>query len=84
MDIHFKNTVADGKDVTLEVRGSFFDRSADITWNGQPIAKVRRDFMNMREFFGNKQTYGVEVAPGVDLALIAAIVVGLDESQNEK
>lgn len=48
------------------------------------MAKIRRDFFNAREFFTGGQTYGVEVAPNVDLALIAAIVVGVDEQRNER
>lgn len=67
------------------MRGQFFDRSADITdEQGRVIAKIRREFVNMREVFAGNQTYGVEVAPGVDLALIAAIVVAVDEQRNEK
>ena len=30
-----------------------------------------------------KQMYGVEVAPGVDLALMAALCICLDEKTNE-
>lgn len=66
-----------------EVRGQFFDRSADIMWDGKVVAKVRREFLNMREVFGGNQTYGVEVAPGVDLALVSAIVIAIDEQRND-
>jgi len=40
--------------------------------------------VNVREVFGDKQSYFVTVAPGVDLTLIAAICVCLDERENEK
>ena len=32
----------------------------------------------------NKQQYGVTVAPGVDMALVAALCICLDEKHNEK
>lgn len=67
-----------------EIRGQFFDRSADITWNGKIVAKIRREFLNMREIFAGGQTYGCEVAPGVDLALISAAIIAIDEQRNEK
>lgn len=84
LDVSFKNLAHDGKDVKLEVRGQFFDRSADITWDGKIVGKIRREFLNVREVFGGHQTYGVEVAPGVDLALISAVVIAIDEQRNEK
>jgi uncharacterized protein YxjI len=36
-----------------------------------------------REVFFDQQTYAVMVAPGVDLALIAALCVCFDEKNNE-
>lgn len=84
LDVKFRNAAGDGRDVELKVRGDFFDRSADLTWNGAPVALIRRQFGNARQIFLDHQTYGVEIAPGADVALIAAIVVSLDESQNER
>lgn len=80
--VHFKNA-ADGKDVELNVKGDWFDRSAEITWEGRPIAVISRSFFNAREFFGDKQTYFVAVAANVDLSLIAAICISLDEKEND-
>jgi len=80
--VTFKNA-ADGKPVELEVHGDWFDRSAEVTLEGKPVAKVSRKFFNAREFFGDKQTYFVAVAPNVDLSLIAAICISLDEKENE-
>lgn len=49
--------LGDGKDVKLLLRGQFFDRSADITdEQGRVIAKIRREFLNMREVFAGGQT----------------------------
>lgn len=48
------------------------------------MATIGRSYFNMREIFGGQQTYYVTVAAGVDLSLIAAICVCLDEKENEK
>lgn len=70
--------------IELLVKGDWLDRSAVITLNGTTVASIARSFGNMREIFGGQQTYFVTVAPGVDLAMIAAICVCLDEKENEK
>ncbi|EGP91871.1 unnamed protein product [Zymoseptoria tritici ST99CH_1A5] len=81
--VHFKNA-SDGRDIELLVKGDWFDRSANITLNDRVVATVGRQFANARELVGGKQTYFVTVAPGVDLSMIAAICVCLDEKENEK
>ncbi|KAK3700139.1 hypothetical protein LTR37_016142 [Vermiconidia calcicola] len=81
--ITFKNA-ADGKDVELELNGDWLDKSANITLNGKPVAAISRKFFNASQFFGDKQTYFMTVAPNVDLSLMAAICVALDERENEK
>ncbi|KAM0751765.1 DUF567-domain-containing protein [Meredithblackwellia eburnea MCA 4105] len=84
MTLTFNNTAHDGQPMELELRGDFWGGSADIAINGRPAAQISRDLMNMREIFRDKQTYFVTVAPGVDLALIAAFCVCFDEVKNEK
>jgi uncharacterized protein YxjI len=83
MVVLFTNA-SDGRAVELQCKGDWLDRSATITFNGQPIAQISRKMFNVREMFANKQTYFVTVAPGVDLALIAAVCICLDEKENEK
>ena len=75
---------SDGRKVELDIKGDWFDRSASITCGGQPVAHINRSFFNVRQIFGEKQTYFVTVAPNVDLSLIAALCVSLDEKENEK
>lgn len=70
--------------VELLIKGDWFDRSAAITMNNVPVAQISRSFFNMREVFAAQQSYFVTVAPNVDLVLIAAICVCLDERENEK
>ncbi len=68
------------------MKGNFFDTYADITnvRTGQPVARIDRKMLNARELFTNQQTYVVTVAQGVDLALITAMCICLDERKNEK
>ena len=53
--VHFKNA-SDGHEVELDVRGDWFDRSANITFGGQPVAHISRSFFNVREIFADKDT----------------------------
>lgn len=68
------------------MKGDFFDTSADITCEttGQLVATIDRKFFNAREIFGGQQTYVVTVAPNVDMTLVAAMCICLDERKNEK
>ncbi|KAG4416951.1 hypothetical protein IFR04_009895 [Cadophora malorum] len=72
------------QNVELLIKGDWFDRSATITMGNIVVAQISRSYFNMREVFGGQQTYFVTVAPGVDLALLAAVCVCLDERENEK
>lgn len=83
MHATFRNK-SDGRDVELVVKGDFFDRKATITMNDQVVAQIGRNFLNMRQIFEDQQTYQVSVAPGIDLAMMAAICICLDEKENEK
>lgn len=91
---------ADKTPIELNLKGDWFDRSANITIGDRPVASINRSFGNAREIFGSKQTvsrhilqiwrqhadgwqYFVTIAPGVDMSLIAAICVALDERENE-
>ncbi|RDW84731.1 hypothetical protein BP6252_02321 [Coleophoma cylindrospora] len=79
----FTNT-ANKAPVELLIKGDWFDRSATISMNNVPVAQISRSYFNMREIFASQQSYFVTVAPNVDLVLIAAICVCLDERENEK
>lgn len=67
------------------IKGNFFDTHADITnvKTGQPVARIDRKMLNAKELFTGQQTYVVTVAQGVDMALIAAMCIILDEKQND-
>lgn len=66
------------------MEGDFLDSRAEIsTKEGQVVALIDRKYFNAREFIGGQQTYGVTVAPNVDMAIIAAMCICLDELRNE-
>ncbi|KAI9635387.1 tubby C-terminal-like domain-containing protein [Dioszegia hungarica] len=85
MEAQFTNVIT-GQPITIAMRGDFWGGSCDITLGegGPTIAQITRQLGNMREIFTNNQTYAVTVAPGVDLALISALCICLDEAKNEK
>ncbi|KAJ4361817.1 hypothetical protein N0V83_010758 [Neocucurbitaria cava] len=79
-------TSQNGKQEALTMRGNFFDTTADIideTQGGVIVARIDRKILSGKDIFFGQQTYGVQVAPGVDLALIAAMCICLDEKNNE-
>lgn len=67
------------------MKGNFFDTKANITdeVTKVPVATIDRKWLNMREILAAQQTYIVTIAPNVDMALIAAMCICLDERQNE-
>ena len=79
-------TSQSGKQEVLTMRGNFLDTYADITddaMNGFIVARIDRKILSGRDIFFGQQTYGVQIAPGVDMALIAAMCICLDEKNNE-
>lgn len=48
------------------------------------VARIDRKLLSGKDLLFGQQTYAVQVAPGVDLALIAALCICLDEKNNEK
>jgi uncharacterized protein YxjI len=68
------------------MKGNFFDTSADITdeaQSGLVVARIDRKILSGKDIFFGQQTYGVQVAPGVDMALVAAMCICIDEKNNE-
>lgn len=84
MAITFTNA-STGQPVTLLLKGDMFGRSATICIeNGLPIAMIKRKGMNVANLVFDQQTYFVDVAPGVDLALMAGLCILLDEIENDQ
>ncbi|CAG5182459.1 uncharacterized protein ALTATR162_LOCUS10172 [Alternaria atra] len=77
---------SNGKQEVLTMRGNFFDTQADIldeAQGGLVVARIDRKILSGKDIFFGQQTYGVQIAPGVDMALIAALCICLDEKNNE-
>lgn len=67
------------------MKGNWLDTSADIVEDstGAVAARIDRKVFNAREALLGQQTYHLTVAPGVDVALLVAMCICLDEKQNE-
>ena len=57
----------------LTAKGNIVDHEYEIERDGQKVAEVSKRWFRVRE------TYGIEVAPGEDDALILATTVCIDE-----
>jgi uncharacterized protein YxjI len=84
MIVTFRNLASNNADIELWVEGDWMDRSATIRMGNQVVAQISRKFFNARQLLGGQQTYYCTVAPNVDLAMMAALCVCLDEKENEK
>jgi uncharacterized protein YxjI len=69
--------MADGS--RLQAEGNFADKDwAVLTENNQLVARISRQWFRIRD------TYGVEVAPGADDAVIIAIAVCIDRIHEDE
>ena len=67
----FSIDVEDGKD--MEAKGNIVDHEYKIERDGDQVAEVSKRWFRVRD------TYGVEVEPGQDDALILAVTVCIDQ-----
>jgi hypothetical protein len=82
MSMHFTNAY-NHQPVELALRGTFWDRSAQITIKGGPldgqiVAYVSRSFLNMRCLLMEAETFYITVAAGFDM--FVELSLGLDRS----
>jgi uncharacterized protein YxjI len=61
----------------LKAKGDFLDHEYEIRRGGDAIARVSK------HWFALTDTYGIEVAPGHDDALILAVAVAIDEMSHD-
>jgi len=59
--------------IELHAKGNFVDHEYEIERDGDPVAHVSKRWFRVRD------TYGIEVAPGQDDALILSMTVCIDE-----
>ena len=71
--------------VQLEIVGNFMDWRAEIKLvsTGAVIGRLRRDFSDLPNLFMGRDTYVVEVAPNVDIAMMVALGIIYDERSRE-
>ncbi|KAF2139461.1 uncharacterized protein K452DRAFT_337642 [Aplosporella prunicola CBS 121167] len=78
-------TSSTGAEEELVMEGNFFDSRAEIsTKDGHTAAVIDRKYFNARELIGGQQSYAVTVAPNVDLSIVTAMCICLDELRNEE
>ncbi|CAN8105500.1 unnamed protein product [Discula destructiva] len=77
-----------GAEQVLVMEGNWRDAVAEIKLEGTNTvcASIKRKsaFKSLSTFLFDQQTYMVTVAPGVDLAAVAAMCIVFDEWENEK
>ena len=71
----FSIDVEDGED--MEAKGNIVDHEYKIERDGDQVAEVSRRWFRVRD------TYGVEIAPGKDDALVLAVVICIDQMTHD-
>ena len=71
----FSIEVEDGKD--LEAKGNIVDHEYKIERDGDRVAEVSKRWLRVRD------TYGIEIGPGEDAALILSVVVCIDQMSHD-
>ncbi|KAF8313806.1 hypothetical protein DL93DRAFT_2097533 [Clavulina sp. PMI_390] len=69
-----------GKNESINIEGNWLDRKVDLSINntGQRAGRIMRKIMTMRNVFGGASTYTLQVAPGVDVAMMITLCVAID------
>ncbi len=57
----------------LQAKGNFVEHDYEVESDGATVARISKKWFRVRD------TYGIEVEPGVDAALIVAVAVCIDE-----
>jgi uncharacterized protein YxjI len=71
----WKVEIPDGPE--MEIKGDILDHEYRINIEGEKIAEISKKWFHIRD------TYGVEIEPGHDNALILAITAALDQMAHE-
>ncbi|KAK3369894.1 tubby C-terminal-like domain-containing protein [Podospora didyma] len=81
----FNNKYNNGATETLMMKGNWFDSAAEIVdqKNNAVVGRIDRKLLSGRDILFGQQTYALTVAPGVDMALMVAMCICMDEKNNE-
>jgi uncharacterized protein YxjI len=71
----YEATLADG--TVLEATGNFSDMNWELAGGDRVVGRISRQWFKVRD------TYGVEVEPGEDAALVIAIAVCIDRLREQ-
>ncbi|KAK1756773.1 tubby C-terminal-like domain-containing protein [Echria macrotheca] len=76
---------SNGATESLKMKGNWFDSAADIVdeRTGFVVGRIDRKLLSGRDLLFGQQTYALTVAPNVDLALMVAMCICMDEKNNE-
>ncbi|CAK7271350.1 hypothetical protein SEPCBS119000_004560 [Sporothrix epigloea] len=81
---HF-TTQATGKAEALTMKGNWLDTRGDIKDDaGHVVARIDRKLLNARQLIFDQDSYAVIVAPGMDLAVAAAMCICLDDKNSRR
>lgn len=77
---------ADGKQTTLKMKGDFLDRMTEIRLGDSDtiVARIDRHMFSGWATFGGPQTYFVTIAPNMDMVLVVAMCLCMDERRRAK
>ena len=76
--LHHRSTVELAGGDQLEAVGNILDKEFEIRWNGSLLAQISRSWFRLRD------TYGVDITPGQDDALILSVAVCLDRIHHDE
>jgi uncharacterized protein YxjI len=76
--LHHRSVVDLAEGGQLEAVGNILDKEFDIQEGGQPIAHISRRWFRIRD------TYGVDIAPGQNDALLLCVAVCLDRIHHDE
>ena len=66
------------------MKGNFFNTATEIKEEERVVAQVDRKFFSKMNLLGSRQNYLVTMAANVDMAMMVAICVCLDEKVNQR
>ncbi|KAK0726893.1 tubby C-terminal-like domain-containing protein [Lasiosphaeria miniovina] len=74
-----------GQQESFLMQGNWFDSRADIVHEktGMVVGNINRKLLSGRDILFGQQTYALTVAPGVDMSLMVAMCICMDEKNNE-
>jgi len=82
LTVKFFNKATNRKEI-LTVKGDLLSLSCGIYYGKTLIARVSKK-LDAKTIFTNKDTYALEIAPNVDMALMVALAIIYDEFKHDK